>query len=299
MIRAAILIPLSVLTLLSCGERAPPAPIVVYAVGEDEATLTKLLEQFTDDTRIPVTLVFSKSSRNADLVINNSGSPPADVLITNSVADIWRAADEGAMMPIKADTFDRADPLLSDPDGFWTSLAVRLHVIATSKEKTASRPMPASYDWLADEDRRGRVCLSSSALHANRSLLAMLIHKRGVKQTERLVRAWIRNLAAPPFSSENELLSAIRDGVCEYGILSEHPLVDDLRFIVPEQQTMDIDGIGVARHARQADSAQHLVEWLVRNKQPRIDHNSDISPVSIAGWLDEDARLLAERAGYQ
>jgi iron(III) transport system substrate-binding protein len=299
MIRATILTMFVAFTLVACDEGPPPAPIVVYAIGDDEPAITELLAEFTEDTRITVTLVFSKSSRNADLVINNNGSPPADVLITNSVADIWRAADEGALMPITASTIARADPLLSDPDGFWTALAVRTHVIATSKDVTTSGSMPAGYDWLAGDDMRGRVCLSSSALHANRSLIATLMDERGAKQVERLVRAWIRNLAAPPFSSESELLSAIRDGTCDYGILSHHPHVDDLLYIVPLQQTMDIDGVGVARHARQTDSAQRLVEWIVRERQPRIDSNSAMSPVSVAGWLDEDARLLAERAGYQ
>jgi iron(III) transport system substrate-binding protein len=297
MIRAAILVIIAALSLFACDKGPLPVPIVVYAVGEDEAELTELLSQFTEDTRIAVRLVFSRSSKNADLVINNSGSPPADVLITNSVADIWRAADEGALMPINAETLDTADPLLSDPDGFWTAMAMRQHVIATSK--TTSSPLLASYDWLAGEDKRGQVCLTSSTLHANRSLIAMLINERGAKQTERLVRAWIRNLAAQPFSSESELLDAIRERTCEYGILSRHPHVDDLNYVVPEQHYMDIDGIGVARHARQADSAQRLVAWLVRHRQPRVDSESDISPVGIAGWLDEDASLLAERAGYQ
>ena len=102
------------------------------------------------------------------------------------------------------------------------------------------------------------------ALHVNRSLIAMLINDRGVKPAERLVRAWIRNLAAPPFSSEDELVGAIRNGTCAYGILSLFRPIDDLIYFVPEQHYMDIDGIGVARHARQAESAQRLVTWLVQ-----------------------------------
>jgi iron(III) transport system substrate-binding protein len=298
MIRATLTAACLSLSLAGCDSGPPPQSIVVYAVGNDESVLTETLTEFTEDTGIPVTLVFSKSSRNVDLVINNSGSPPADVLITNSVADIWRAADEGALRPIDADTFDRSDPLLRDADGFWVAIEMRSHAIGALKgEKT--RPLVASYDRLASVDMRGRICLSSSELHVNRSLVAMLINDRGVKQAERLVRAWIRNLAAPPFSSEDRLVGAIRNGTCDYGILSLVPDVDDLVYFVPEQHYMDIDGIGVARHARQSDSAQRLVKWLVEEKQPRIVSEFEISPVSIAGWRDEEARLLAERAGYQ
>lgn len=284
--------------LTSCDPGPPPQAIVVYAVGNNEAELKEQLHEFTEDTRIPVNLVFSRSSGNADLVINNSGSPSADILITNNVADIWRAADEGALRPISTEAIANSDPLLRDPDGFWTAIAMRWNVIGALKEDS-TRPLLASYDVLASEDLRGRICLSSSALHANRSLVAMLINDRGVKKTERLVRAWIRNLATAPFSSEDQLVDAILDGTCDYGILSWRPEIDDLIYFVPEQHYMHIDGIGVARHAQQPGSAQKLVQWLVREKQPRIDSEHDLRPVSIAGWRDEDAKRLAERAGYQ
>jgi len=297
MIRVTATVTFISLLLISCDSGPPPQALVVYAVGNDELALTEKLAEFTDDTRIPVTLVFSKSSRNADLVIDNSGSPPADVLMTNNVADIWRAADDGALLPISADTFDRADPLLRDADGFWVAIGVRSHAIASLNDST--HLFDAGYDQLASPDMQGKVCLSSSALHVNRSLIAMLINDRGVKTTERLLRAWIRNLAAAPFSSEDELIAAIRDGTCDYGVLSWSPDMDDLVYYLPEPGYMDIDGIGVARHARQAESAQRLASWLLQKGQYRTVSNYELRPVSIAGWRDEDATLLAERAGYQ
>jgi len=301
MTRAALLISipgmLAAVLLVACEKAPPQQPVVVYAVGDDEALLSESLTEFTNDTRIPVTLVFSRSSKNADLVIHNNGSPPADILITDNVADIWRAADKGALRPIDSATLERVDPLISDADGFWTAIAMQRHGIAALKTKTAHLPV-ANYDQLASSGMQGRVCLSSSLLHANRSLIAMLINERGAKNTERLVRSWVRNLAAAPFPSDDELIGAIRNGACDYGLLPWYPDIDDLIYFLPEQHYMDIGGIGVARHARQVESAQRLVEWLVRKRQSRIVSESDIRPVGIAGWLDEDARLLAERAGY-
>jgi len=298
MIRATFLLGFALFAFAGCDKGPLQAPIVVYAVGNDEAKLTEQFAEFTDDTRIPVILIFSKSSKIADLVINNSGSPPADILMTNNVADIWRAADEGALRPLSTEAIESSDPLLKDPDGFWTAVAMRSNAIGALKGETTPA-LSGIYDQLAGEDMRGRVCLSSSALHVNRSLIAMLINDRGTKPAERLVRAWIRNLAAPPFSSEDELVDAIRNGTCTYGVLSVSSPIDDLIYFVPEQHYMDIDGIGVARHARQPESAQQLITWLVQNKQPRIVSEFEMNSASIAGWLDEDARLLAERAGYQ
>ena len=298
MIRATFLIAFTALISIACDSGPPHPPVAVYAVGNDENTLTQQLAEFTDDTGIPVILVFSKSSRNVDIFMSNSGSPPPDVLISNNVADVWRAADEGALRPLSKEAVENSDPSLKDPDGFWIAVAMRWNVIGALKG-ASTLSQSGIYDSLAGEDMRGRLCLSSSALHVNRSLIAMLINERGVKQAERLVRAWIRNLAAPPFSSEDELLEAIRNGTCAYGVLSSNPEIDDLTYFLPDQHYMDVDAIGVARHASQAESAQHLVRWLVEKLQPRIASEIEIDPVSIAGWLDEDAKLLAERAGYQ
>jgi iron(III) transport system substrate-binding protein len=298
MTRVALLIALIVCGLLVACDRGPQQqPVVVYLEGNDEATFAGKFAEFTDDTGIPVTIVSGESSKNADRVINNSGSPPADMLLTNNVADIWRAADEGALRPIGVAAFSDSSPELRDPDGFWVAAGVRSHAIAALKSK-ADRPLAASFDQLASGELRGRVCLSSSALPVNRSLIAMLINDRGVKKAERLVRGWIRNLAVAPFSSEDALITAIRNGTCEYGVLARDTDVDDLLYVMPEQGYTDIDGMGVARHARQAESAQRLIEWLVRNKPPRSVSDYKLRPVAIAGWRDPEARLLAERAGY-
>ena len=96
MIRATFLLGFAIFAFAACDRGPLQAPVVVYAVGNDEAELTEQFAEFTDDTRIPVTLMFSKSSKNADLVINNNGSPPADVLISNNVADNWPARTCGA-----------------------------------------------------------------------------------------------------------------------------------------------------------------------------------------------------------
>ena len=99
--RAVILAALAVSILLACESRTSIPPVVVYANAEDESLLLTWFAEFTDETGIPVTVKYGDSSANTDAVIANTGLPPADVLLTNSVADIWRAADEGALRPLR------------------------------------------------------------------------------------------------------------------------------------------------------------------------------------------------------
>jgi iron(III) transport system substrate-binding protein len=192
---------------------------------------------------------------------------------------------------------DSADASLNDPDDLWAAIDVRFHAIATRSESI--EPVVTNYNDLKLPELKGRLCLSSSELHANRSLLAMLIGDRGLKQTERLVRGWIRNLAASPFPSEEELLEALGNGMCDYAIVASQTASDSFVYLMPEPMYVDIDAIGVARHASNPEGAQQLVDWFLVNKPVRIESKSGRQNIGNAGWRDEDARLLAERAGYR
>jgi iron(III) transport system substrate-binding protein len=275
----------------------PPAAVVVYATPELEDRLLERFAGFTTQTRIPVTLKVADGESNSRNVIDNRGMPPADVLITANVADIWRAADEGALRPLTATGFHRVPTVLRDPDGTWAAIAVRYAVIVAAADADAR--LVDDYADLATAALRGKLCVSSSGLPVNRSLIAMLIEDTGVKPTERMVRAWVRNLAASPFSTERKLIDALQSGPCKFGVVSSSIAVEGLQTITPDPLYLDIDAIGVARHAPQAESAQALVQWMLESSPLPEPRSSNGRNAGIAGWREEDVRLLVERAGYR
>jgi len=88
-------------------------------------------------------------------------------------------------------------------------------------------------------------------------------------------------------------------GSCNYGILSRSPEIQIGEEAEDRQYYVDIDGVGVARHAQNPESAHVLVDWMLKEKAIKDLAWSNGKNVGIAGWRDEEARLLAERAGYQ
>lgn len=279
-----------VLAVVACEQEPVGPPVVVYASSGDDTTLQSWLEEFTDSTGIPVTVVDGASGANTDAVISNRGTPSADILLTDNVADIWRAAEEGALRPIQSERLSAVPGVLRDPDGLWVALEYRYAAIKVAPRIAVAQA--SNYAELAALELRDEVCLSSSELAVNRALIAMLIQDMGVKPAERIVRGWMQNLAAPPFSTEAELEAAIDSGSCGYGIVSTTSRADGEFYL-------DIDGIGVARHARQADAAQTLVDWMLKEKALPAPVASNGKNVGISGWRDRDARLLVERAGYR
>ncbi len=295
--RAAFLAVLAVLILVGCESKVPGPPVVVYASGEDDTFLLAWLAEFIEETGISVTVKYGDSSTNTDAVIANTDSPRADVLLTNNAADIWRAADEGALRPIQSEYLSSIPEYLRDPDGQWAALQVRYVAIAAAPGLTDAGP--SNYADLADPKLHGQVCLSSSALAVNRSLIAMLIEDLGVRPAERIVRGWVRNLAFSPFSTEAELQVAIESGSCNYGMFSMSPETRNEEMTGDRRYYVDIDGIGVARHAQYPESAHVLVNWMLKEMAIKDLPWSSRKNVGIAGWRDEEARLLAVRAGYQ
>lgn len=283
--------------LVACGDTSQPEgpPLIVYASEDDPVSLRPLFAAFTSDTGIPVMPVWGSSSANTAALIAKQGMP-ADVLITASVADIVLAAYEGALRPMSADTLEAVQSALRDPDNLWVSLQRRQAIVAVSSKSDNLAPL--DFGALATEAYLGKLCLSSIANSANQTLIAWLIEDIERKAAERVVRGWVRNLAAPPFANEAELVVALESGVCQFGVLSDRAVTAGMRTIVPTPSYIDVSAMGIGRHAQNPERAQQMIDWLIDNHAPRVEDEPLQRNVAIAGWGNREARLLAERAGY-
>jgi len=283
---------LAIVVLVGC-EAEPPASVVVYVPAEFEERATSWLPE----SGLAVTVIAGNSSSITDKIIGKLDSPRADVLITSGVFDIWRAADEGAMRPLDSAVLERIPGELKDPDGVWAAMGQQSFMIGF----TSSAPdvSVASYADLGSPEFAGQLCLTSFNSPANRALVGMLIEDLGVKPAERVVRNWVRNLAQAPFATEAELAAALDSGACSTAIISAIPDVENLTRIAPEPTYRNIHGIGVTRHAQNPDAGQRLVRWILAEVPMPELVNSNGKNISTVGWRDEEARLLAERAGYR
>ena len=277
--------------LLAACDAAPPQPVTVYVPTEYE----KQAREWLPESGLDVTVVAADSRQNVDRIIAKEDSPRADVLISLGVHDIWRAGDQGALRPLQGAAFESIAPALRDPAGPWAAMSIESVMIV----HTANAPEAAvsSYADLGKPELAGQLCLTSSRLSSNRTLIGMLIEELGVKRAERVVRSWVRNLAQHPFSSEAELHEALERGDCSYAISTVLAGEDGLTAYRPDPTYFDIRGIGIARHAQHPDAARELVDWIF-SEAPGLTPPPGSRNIGLAGWRDDEARLLSERAGY-
>lgn len=277
------------LVLAACGAGEPLPPVVVYV----PASLEQGLRDRLADSPFDITFVAGDDAALTDQVIDKRDAPRADVLVTSNVYDIWRAAERGALRPLRGSAFGTVPTMLRDPDGSWAAFGYRrLSIVVASGDERETMNLAE----LGEPALTGKLCLSSSSLPANRTLLGMLIADLGIKPAERLVRSWVRNLARPPLAGHDAVRAALARGDCEYGIVAtvvpSPPVRTDPAYV-------EIDGVGVSRHAQNPEAAQQLVDWMLVAMGPT--RAPGISPLNVgqAAWRREDAVRLAERAAYR
>jgi len=299
-----------VFLLSGCGDSSTDVAtetVTVYSGLADTERVEALAREFTAATGVKVALKHGESELVVDAVIANNGAPAADVLLSPHVGGAWRAAEEGGLRALRSEALEALPDALRDPDSFWFGFSIDVAAIVYNADM-ASDIAVDSYADLAEPLLQGKLCLSSSTMAVNRSLLAMLIATMQTRPAERLLQGWLNNLAVAPYASEEKLLAALQAGTCVVGIASEsayrkHAASSSdgsLQSSRPAAGFFEVGAAGVARHARHAENAQLFVEWLVAEGGLSSESVAGLTRrnVGLAGWHAEDAVKLAARRSY-
>ncbi len=320
------------LTVSIIGHAAEP--LVVYSERR-EPLIQPIFERYTRETGIEVRWLTDVAPVLIERLVAEDGATPADVLLSVDAGNLWQAAERGVLLPIRSAALESAVPAnLRDAQGRWFGISQRARTIVYSTERVDPGQL-VGYADLADPKWRGKLCMRSSKKIYNQSLTAMMIARIGEAATERIVRGWVANFAAPPFADDTMLAQAIAAGRCDVGVINTYylgrMLKDDPQLAVsvfwPDQDSsgahVNISGAGVVRHSDQPQQAQALIEWLASeavqhefaalNLEFPVRADVAVDPivaawgpfradpinVAEAGRLQADAVRLMDRAGWK
>ena len=311
--------------------------LVVYS-SRNEHLIRPVFALFTVETGIEVEYATDKAGVLIERIKAEGKNTPADILITVDAGTLGYAAQQGIFQPLNsAAVVERVPAHLRDDSDYWTGLSLRARTIVYSTERVNPEQL-SSYQDLGGSQWQGRVCLRTSKKVYNQSLVAMLIAEQGEVKAELIVSSWVANLAIPPTSNDTKLMEAILAGQCDVGIintyyfgrLQEKQENLPLALFWPNQADnensgvhVNVAGVGVLKHSKNAAQAKRLVEWLVSdsaqalfagvNKEYPINDSVEINP-QVASWgsfkqnplplsqaylLQPAAVKLMDRAGYK
>ena len=319
---------------LADGHANDPVTLTIYSARKAHL-IEPILEAYTKSTGVQFELLTGKPGPLLERLAASNGDNRVDVLLTVDAGNLWHAAERGLLVPLESEILTGAVPAaLRDPENRWFGLSKRARTIAYNPTRTGPGEL-STYEDLADPKWRGRLCLRTSKKVYNQSLVAALIAHHGEAETEKIVRGWVANLAADPFSNDTKTLQAVAAGRCDaaivntyyYGRLMRKEPGLDLALFWPNQDAqgvhVNVSGAGVTARARHPDAARRFLEWLVEPEAQALFASlnleypvrEDLPPApAVAAWgefrgdavnLSEAGRLqaaavrLMDRAGYR
>lgn len=277
------LITLLALTLIMAASAVPSysKEVVVYSA-RNEHLIQPLFEDFTRQTGVKVKFITDKAGVLVQRLKAEGSRTPADVLITVDAGNLWYAAEQGLLQKTNSETLEANIPgYLRDPAGSWFGLSVRARTIVYSTERVDPSEL-STYEALGEPAWKGRLLLRTSKKVYNQSLVAMLIAEHGVEEAEGIVRSWVDNLAADPFSNDTKVMESIAAGQGDVGIVNTYyfgRLIKKdpnlpLALFWPGQDSggvhVNVSGAGVTRYAKHPKEAVQLLEWLSSPPAQRI-----------------------------
>jgi iron(III) transport system substrate-binding protein len=308
--------------------------LVVYSA-RNEHLIKPLFDRYTQETGVEIRYITDKEGPLLQRLKAEGARTPADILITVDAGNLWHAAESGVLAAIESPVLEANVPAnLRDPQGRWFGLSERARTIIYSPERVKPEEM-SSYEDLADPKWKGRLCLRTSKKVYNQSLVAAMIARHGEEKTEQIVRGWVANLAAEPFSNDTKAMEAVAAGQCDLTVVNtyyfgrlqkENPAIP-LAVFWPNQDStgvhINVSGAGVTEHAKNPEGARKLLEWLSSeaaqgdfaglnleypvNAKVALDpivaawgeFKADELNVAEAGRLQAEAIKLMDRAGYR
>jgi iron(III) transport system substrate-binding protein len=268
------------LTLVLCQGLAQAEEVNVYSARK-EALILPLLAKFKAQTGIGFNLITGKADELLKRLESEGQSTPADVFITTDAGRLQRAREAGVLRAIDNPVLNsRVPENMRDEDNYWFGLSQRARVIFYAKDKVDPAEL-STYEALADEKWKQRVCIRSSGNIYNQSLVASMIVSDGVEQTEAWARGLVANFARKPAGGDTDQLRAAAAGLCDIAIANtyyfgrlvnsnkekDQKVAASLGVFWPNQADrgahINVSGAGVTRYASHPDVAERLLEFLV------------------------------------
>ena len=321
--------------ILALGTTSSLADDLVIYSARNEQLIKPLFDAYTNETGTKIAFITDKEGPLLQRLKAEGENTHADLLITVDAGNLWHASREGVLQPVESQVLESNIPEhLRDPSKQWFGLSLRARTIVYSTERVKPEEL-STYEDLGSPKWKGRLVLRTSKKVYNQSLVAMLLAEYGEQETEEIVRAWVNNLAADPFSNDTKVMEAILVGQGDVGIVNTYYfgrlLLKDpnikLALFWPNQDSggvhVNVSGAGVTRYAKHPEEAIKFLEWLSSDKaqnlfadanmeypvNPKVtphayvaawgDFKASGQNLEIAGRLQDSAIRLMDRAGYR
>ena len=247
--------------------------------------INPILETFTKQTGIKTKVVFAKKGLLERLKREGKFSP-ADVVLTSNFSLLLQLADGQLTQSFQSDTINENVPdAFRDPNHQWIALTKRVRNIYSSKASLGDMSN-ISYEDLASNQYKGKVCTRSGKHPYNIALVSSMIAHHGEQQTKQWLLGVKANLARKPQGNDRAQVKAIKEGLCDLSLGNSYYFVkmmqdakqkvwaEAVNINFPNQQNrgshINVSGVVMAKHAPNKDNALKLINYLTSDDAQQL-----------------------------
>ncbi len=249
-----------------------------------------LLTKFTATTGIKVNIVFADKGM-LERIRAAGANNQADAVLTVDIGRLYELKLAGVLEPVVSKTVTANVPAhLRDPENLWIGLTQRARVALVSKSRVKAGEL-TSYEDLASEKFRGRICLRSGKNAYNIALIAAMIAHHGQESAKKWLQGVKANLARKPQGNDRAQAKAIAEGICDIALANNYYLAlmltnekepeqkkwaaaVDLVYLNQAQgqsgNHMNVSGAGIVKGAKNKAAAVALIEFLSGDEAQKI-----------------------------
>jgi iron(III) transport system substrate-binding protein len=174
------------------------------------------------------------------------------------------------------------------------------------KDKVKAEEL-STYEALANEKWKGRICIRGSDNIYNQSLVASMIANIGAEKTQQWANAFVKNFARKPKGGDRDQIKAAAAGECDiaiantyyYGTMlygkdkAQRKAAEAVAIFWPNQNDrgahVNISGIAMTKAANHKNNAQKLMEFLSTKDSQKwyAEVNYEYPVIADAEWSEE------------
>ncbi len=263
-----------------------------------------LLDVFTEDTGIKVNILYAKKGM-LERLKSEGINTPADLVFTVDIGRLSDVKNAGLTQAVASDILDANIPdSQRDDDGHWYGLTQRARIIVAAKDRVKPEEI-TSYEGLASDNMKGRICTRSGKHAYMVGLTAAMISYHGKEKAEKWAAGVKENLARKPQGNDRAQVKAIKEGECDVAVINHYYMfkmlndpeqkswAESVNVIFPNQADrgthMNISGMAMTKHAKNSDNALNLMEYLSSAKAQKMysEVNGEYPVQEGVEWSDQ------------
>ena len=247
--------------------------VTIYS-GRSETLVGPLLEQFTTDTGIEVSVRYGDSAELAAQLLEEGEQSPSSVFFAQDAGALGAVSSQGLFAELPAETLSKVPSQYQADDGTWVGVSGRSRVIAYDGQQLSAEQVPDSVFDLTDPQWSGQVGIAPTNASFQSFVTAMRL-TAGDEPTEE----WLNGLVAndvQTFEKNGLILDAVDTGQIQLGLINHYYWYEkasevgqenmraQIAFAAPGDPgaLVNVAGVGIVATG-DSPAAQELVNYLL------------------------------------